>query len=278
MLCPEVKLIKINSINQVLEEVGSLLGPLFTAAIISIYNKEMVLIFDTITYLFSIILISLIHIKLSSKQKNKSTIRNMKIFFVYRDTISYINYLSNNNKALISVITRSSLCILCVASLLRFILPAYVLELTGSEEFVSYSFSTLALGTTLGGILFSKISIQITSSNALKSWSLYGLLFCILNFLKSFEVIIFALILLGFAGAFVHILLVSFIQKNSDEHNIGKNFSLFSTLANTGESASGALGGLLAAISLKSALFTLSSLILIPILRYRKKKQAIISH
>lgn len=263
LLTPKEKLIKVNSMNQILEEVGSLLGPLLTAMIITMYDKELVLLIDALFYLISAILI--LFIKLNSNIKSKETIESTRfsVSFAFHETLSHIRDLTRFDKDLIQVIISSSLCILCVSSLLRFIFPAYVLELTGSERLVSYSFSALALGTIIGGLFFSRLNIEITASNTMKLWSLYGLLFCVLAFVPEFEFVIVLLILLGFVGAFVDILLVSFIQNKSNENNMGKNFSLFSTLANTGESGSGILGGFLAAISLKYSLIILSSFVII---------------
>ena len=274
LLTPKKKLVKVNSINQILEEVGSLLGPLLTALIITAYSKEIVLVVDALSYLFSFVLILFVHFNSSAIPKKTTIISELSIRKAFGETLNHMRYLLRYDQDLILVITRSSLCILCVASLLRFVLPAYVLELTGSETLVSYSFSALALGTIMGGLIFSKLSLEITASNTMKAWSIYGLLFCTLALISEFKFTILVLIALGFVGAFVDILLVSFIQKKSDDNNIGKNFSLFSTLANTGESASGILGGFLAAISLKYSLITLSSfVIVIPLINTVGKKK-----
>ncbi|WP_367987790.1 MFS transporter [Vibrio sp. NTOU-M3] len=274
LLTPEKKLVKVNSTNQILEEIGSLLGPLLTALIITAYTKEIVLIVDALSYLVSFILILFVHFKSSLIPKKTTTIREFSIKQAFDETLNHMNYLLRYDQDLILVITRSALCILCVASLLRFVLPAYVLELTGSETLVSYSFSALAFGTIIGGLTFSKLNLKITASNTMKAWSIYGLLFCALAVITEIKFTILVLIILGFVGAFVDILLVSFIQKKSDDNNIGKNFSLFSTLANTGESASGILGGFLAAISLKYSLITLSSfVIVIPLINTANRKK-----
>lgn len=273
LLASQDKLVKINSINQVLEEVGSLLGPLLTAVIISKYNKEAVLLIDALSYFISFFLILLIQFNFVTK--SKVTLRKFRIKNVLYETLNHFRYLTKFNQDLIQIIVKSSICILCVASLLRFILPAYILNLTDSEKLVSYSFSALALGTIIGGLTFSKLQFKITAVNTMKSWLLYGLLFFSLAFITKIEFIILTLVILGFVGAFVDIFLVSFIQKRSNDNNIGKNFSLFSTLANTGESASGILGGFLAAISLKYALVILSSFVIITPLvnRLNKKHQ-----
>jgi MFS transporter, DHA3 family, macrolide efflux protein len=55
--------------------------------------------------------------------------------------------------------------------------------------------------------------------------------------------------LLGAIGAFVDVVLPTNIQRLSTEANVGKNFSLFSTLANTSEAMSGAFAGALSAVA-----------------------------
>ena len=65
------------------------------------------------------------------------------------------------------------------------------------------------------------------------------------------------------SGAFVDIGIITNIQQKSNKLDIGKNFGLFSTLANTSEAASGLIDGIVSTSGLTIAFLILSVLTLI---------------
>jgi len=81
-------------------------------------------------------------------------------------------------------------------------------------------------------------------------WLFYGLSMSLLPIFTMHHFSVFiGCLLLGALGAFVDIALACNIQNLSTESNLGKNFGLFSTLANTGQALSGAFIGLLTMIA-----------------------------
>jgi hypothetical protein len=66
--------------------------------------------------------------------------------------------------------------------------------------------------------------------------------------------------MLGVAGAFVDVAIAGNIQRFSGSDNIGRNFGLFGTLANTGEALSGPMSGVLTLFFSTGASITLIGL------------------
>ncbi len=85
----------------------------------------------------------------------------------------------------------------------------------------------------------------------MKSWMIYGFLFLIVSLIMKFSfvlLVVFALFL-GFSGAIVDISIITNIQSLSKETEVGKNYGLYSTVANTCESVSGMVSGLFSLVS-----------------------------
>jgi DHA3 family macrolide efflux protein-like MFS transporter len=81
------------------------------------------------------------------------------------------------------------------------------------------------------------------------------------------------------AGAFVDVAIPGNIQRFSSGKNIGKNFGLFGTLANTGEALSGAISGVLTLFFSTAASITLIGLSVTAMaLLGRKKLSAMVRH
>nr|BET98707.1 hypothetical protein TCT1_36280 [Xenorhabdus sp. TCT-1] len=234
-----------NSLFQVIEDLASIIGPLACSIIIAMGNKSYVLLMDSLTYFISIIL--LIFLK-----KNKPHGREeFSVTRIFHDTKDSILNIRKNNKDLFMVIIGTSICVLFTAALLRYVLPASIIEVYKSEELVGYVFSITAMGTVLGGILYTRIIKNSTPAQVMKSWMIYGLFFLIVSLVINFSfilLIVFALFL-GFSGAIVDISIITNIQSLSKENEIGKNYGLYSTIANTCESASGVVSGLFSLIS-----------------------------
>lgn len=115
----------------------------------------------------------------------------------------------------------------------------------GTEVEVSYIFAALASGTVVGSLLYAKFSVIRSPSALMKWWMAYGAVFILLACTINLSITLSYVIsfVLGGCGAFVDISIVSLIQALSGKQDIGKNFGLFSTLANTGEAASGLIYG-----------------------------------
>ncbi|WP_375684598.1 MFS transporter [Bartonella sp. AP1QHHD] len=266
-------LTKANSIAQIIMETAAVIGPLVCSILLFLANKSAVLIFDFFTYFISIIVL------FNLMNLNSSENKSFNFIKIYRETASYLKYISTENNNLFITLVGSSFAILFTGAILRFLIPAFVLFVGGEESLVSYIFSLMAVGTIVGGLFYSKIILNITSLKLMIFWLLYGVILFVMPlaaglYLKFLLVLAFVL---GFIGAFVDIGLVSAIQLYSRREDFGKSFGTFSTLANSAEAMSGFIAGLLALVGLLSSFLAMSALIIstgiIGVAKIKKNKE-----
>ncbi|WP_273760399.1 MFS transporter [Bartonella sp. ML70XJBT.G] len=266
-------LIKANSLAQIIDETASVIGPLVCSLLLLFANKSAVLIFDVFTYFISILL--LFHLVNLNARENKP----FNFIKIYRETASYLKSLSTENNNLFITLIGSAFAILFTGAILRFLIPAFVLSIGGEESFVSYVFSLMAVGTIVGGLLYSKMIFHITSLKLMVFWLLYGGILFVMPlaaelYLKLILVLAFVL---GFVGAFVDISLVSALQLYSRREDLGKSFGTFSTLANSAEALSGFIAGLFALVGLLSSFLVMSALIIstgmVGVIKIKKNKE-----
>ncbi|PIT69935.1 MFS transporter [Bartonella tribocorum] len=265
-------LTKANSIAQIIEETASVIGPLVCSLLLLFANKSAVLIFDFFTYFISIIvLFNLVNFN-SSENKPFNFIK------IYRETASYLQYISTENKNLFITLVGSSFAILFTGAILRFLIPAFVLSMGGEESFVSSLFSLMAVGMIIGGVFYHKIISKVTSLKLMLFWLFYGGVLFLMPLASIFylKLILGLAFVLGFMGAFVDISLVSALQLYSRREDFGKSFGTFSTLANSAEAVSGLIAGLFAFVGLMSSFLTMSALIIstgmIGVIKIKKNK------
>jgi MFS family permease len=131
-------------------------------------------------------------------------------------------------------------------SVIRFILPASVMEHFQSEAAVGYIFSLLAFGTVVGGMLYVKFNKVTTARSVIIYWVLYGGMFLLAAVALQFNTYLFVGLLLcvGFVGAFVDIAIITNIQTLSSPQEVGKNFSLYYFTAVIGDAVSGLIASL----------------------------------
>ncbi|EJF85890.1 hypothetical protein ME1_01467 [Bartonella vinsonii subsp. arupensis OK-94-513] len=266
-------LTKANSISQIIEETASVIGPLVCSVLLFFANKSTVLIFDFFTYFISlIVLFNLMNL-------NSSANKSFNFIKIYRETASYLKYISTENNNLFITLVGSSFAILFTGAILRFLIPAFVLSQGGEESFVSYLFSLIAMGTIVGGFLYSKIIFNITSLKLMVFWLLYGIIMFVMPLAAVFslKLLLVLAFVLGFIGAFVDISLVSSLQLYSRREDLGKSFGTFSTLANSAEAVSGFIAGIFALVGLVSSFLAMSTLIIstgmIGVIKLKKKKE-----
>jgi len=234
-----------NSLFQIIEDVSSISGPLVCSVIIIISDKAWVLLLDSISYFLSVILLIFL-------QKNPSSShRAFSLSRVFFDTKLSICTMHRHNKKLFKVIIGTSLCVLFTAALLRYVLPASILAIYGDEKLVGYIYSIMAAGTVVGGISYTFIIKHTTPLQLMKSWMIYGFMFLLVSIAIKFSLMatVIFIALLGFSGAIVDISIITNIQSLSFKNEMGKNYGLFSTLANTCESLSGLATGILSVIA-----------------------------
>ncbi len=197
---------------------------------------------------------------------------------IYRETAFYLKYISTENNNLFIMLVGSSFAILFTGAILRFLIPAFVLSIGGEESFVSYIFSLIAVGTIVGGLLYSKIILNVTSLKLMIFWLLYGVIMFVMPLAAIFylKLLLVLAFVLGFIGAFVDISLVSALQLYSRREDFGKSFGTFSTLANSAEAVSGFIAGFFALVGLMSSFLTMSALIIstgiIGVIKIKKNK------
>ncbi|KER02946.1 MFS transporter [Photorhabdus temperata] len=234
-----------NSLFQIIEDLASIIGPLACSLIIALSSKAYVLLMDCVSYLLSVFLLFFL-------RRNEPKIREkFSLMTIFYDTKNSIISMRRNNQNLFMVIIGTSICVLFTAALLRYILPASIINIYKKEELVGYVFSIVALGTVLGGICYTRLIANSTPVQLMKSWMIYGLLFLVISLIIKFSLvgtIIFAFFL-GFSGAIVDISIITNIQSLSAENEIGKNYGLYSTIANTCESVSGVASGIFSLVS-----------------------------
>ncbi|WP_323834392.1 MFS transporter [Photorhabdus africana] len=234
-----------NSLFQVIEDLASIIGPLACSIIIAMGNKSYVLLMDSITYFISVLFL------FSLKRNEPHGREEFSVSRIIYDTRDSIIDMRRNNQNLFMVIIGTSACVLFTAALLRYVLPASIIDIYKKEELVGYVFSIIAMGTVLGGFFYTRIIKNSTPVQVMKSWMIYGFFFLIVSLVIKFSfvlLIIFALFL-GFSGAIVDISIITNIQSLSKENEVGKNYGLYSTIANTCESVSGVVSGLFSVIS-----------------------------
>ncbi|MCT4708838.1 MFS transporter [Enterobacteriaceae bacterium H11S18] len=265
-------LTRANSVTQIAEESASIAGPLICSLLMIYQGKALVLFFNAATYFLSAIILLFVTLETSSSKGS------LQVAKIYRENRDYIKNLYKNNNQLYVSVVGSSLCILFTGSLLRFILPAFILKETGSEIQISYAFSVIAAGTIFAGVLYSKVIKSVTAPMLMAFWATYGLVMISLPlfFLYSPPLIFVLCFLLGICGALVDITLVSVIQSLSEQGSMGKTFGAFSTMANTAEAASGLLSGLFAMLGLFISFTCMAGMIVLAgtygFIRMKKKR------
>ncbi|WP_321949536.1 MFS transporter [Paraburkholderia sp. J10-1] len=234
-----------NGATQMAIEMGGLVGPALGGVMLAmIGNPGFVLVIDAATYLLSTLCVwRAITARVrdcASLSQKRPTIRNLYGDFGqnFRGALQ--------KRELFVTIGYSALCILFIGSALRILIPALLKGNGYSDSIVGYAMSSIAFGALTGAVVCSRVILRFDTRNLMLYWSMYGFVLAILPACVVTMPTIFAgCFLLGGVGAFADVILPTNIQNLSTDANVGKNFSLFSTLANTSEALSGALAGLL---------------------------------
>lgn len=229
-----------NSLLQIIEDIASIIGPLACSLIIALSDKSYVLLMHSASYLLSIFFLVFL-------QKNTPMARSKpSLAVVFYDAKNTAMNMRKQNRHLFMVIAGTSVCVLFTASLLRFVLPASIINIYSDETLVGYIFSIMSAGTVLGGVCYTLLVRDSTPMQLMKSWMTYGLLFFAISIAIKFNLIsVFIIIFfLGFCGAIVDISIITNIQSLSANCDIGKNYGVYSTIVNTCEAASGLISGI----------------------------------
>ncbi|MCW5221980.1 MFS transporter [Verminephrobacter aporrectodeae subsp. tuberculatae] len=247
-----------NALTQMVAETGGLVGPAMGAAALALGSPGEVLIFDALAYLVSALCVWRVSIPAgkTSGEGGKPTLRRL-----YGEFGQNIRGLLRKPQ-LFMAIAYSSVCIFLVGAALRILIPAMLKNNAYSDSVVGYAMSLTAFGAIVGAAAFIRVARDFSTPRLMFYWLLYGLVLSVLPVcVAHVAAILMGCFVLGSVGAFVDVVLPTNIHQLSTDANLGKNFSLFSTLANTGEALSGGLAGLLVLVSSVSMGVTLVGLL-----------------
>ncbi|SMD15592.1 MFS transporter [Pseudomonas sp. URIL14HWK12:I5] len=265
------ELASVNSGIQVIEDTASIIGPLVFSACVLLLSRDETFLFFAICLVLSAISIATLG---PARQGVRQAFDGRAIV---RDAVRSVNQLKGSNVPLFAVIGCTTLCAMFATSVIRFILPASVLEHFTSEAAVGYVFSLLAAGTVLGGVLYTRFNPRTTARLVLRYWIIYGALFFAAAVALQFNTWLFLLILflVGFIGAFVDIAIVTNIQCLSNEHEVGRNFSLYYFTAVIGDAVSGLVASLVFVLAGPATFIWMTLMLFIAPVRWNLKGRAL---
>jgi MFS family permease len=250
-----------NGATQIVGEIGGLVGPALGGfALALIASPGHVLLLDAATYLLSALCILAVHIPADHVARD-GTAPPMSLRSLYGDFGQNLAGVMAKSQLFITIVY-SAACILFVGAALRILIPSMLKSSGYTDSLIGYAMSLTAFGTIAGALACSQFARDFSTRSVMLYWCVYGLAMSLLPlFIGSAATILAACFVLGVAGAYVDVAMPTNIQTLSTNVNIGKNFSLFSTLANTGEALSGGLAGLLVLFSSVAASVTLIGLL-----------------
>lgn len=258
----------INRSFQVSEEIGTIIGPLAAGMLIGHGNYWFALVMDCMTYFISLLMISFVKYPSSNKEFHKQSTKKEGKKSAIPEILK--------NKMLFESIFCSSLCIFFISGILRLIIPVYLIkDLYYPDFYLGWFMSVLGAGTVFGAYIYKYFeSFQNTPTIY---WSLYGISLLMVFLTENQYILLFFSFLIGLIGAFVDICLVSSIQRFSESMYMGKSFSIFSTLANSGEALSNIIVGFILTYmvtNVAGAIFSiaciLTPIIFISVFNYKK--------
>ncbi len=264
------QLASVNSGVQVVEDAASIIGPLVFSACVILLSREATFLFFAICLVLSAISIATL------RPGRRSARQAFDGRAIVRDAARSVGQLKASNAPLFAVIGCTTVCAMFATSVIRFILPASVLEHFASEAAVGYVLSLLAVGTVLGGVLYTRFNPRTTARLVVRYWLLYGALFLAAAVALQVNSGLFLsiLFLVGFMGAFVDIAIVTNIQCLSREQEVGRNFSLYYFTAVIGDAVSGLIASLVFVLAGPATFIWMTLMLFIAPVRWNLKGNA----
>jgi DHA3 family macrolide efflux protein-like MFS transporter len=234
-----------NGATQMAAEMGGLLGPALGGIMLAtIGHPGYVLAIDAATYLMSTLCVcrAMAAPVRIEPESEKAALTLGSLYGEFGQNLR----MALCKRELFVTIGFSALCILFVGAALRILIPAMLKGSGYTDSIIGYAMSFIALGALVGALLCSRVTRDFSTRNLMLYWSVYGIALALLPLCAiSLPAVLGGCFVLGSLGAFVDVILPTNIQNLSTNANVGKNFSLFSTLANTGEALSGGVAGAL---------------------------------
>ncbi|MGN6319552.1 MFS transporter [Trinickia sp.] len=238
-----------NGAAQMAVEMGGLVGPALGGTLLYVVaDPGRVLAIDAATYLVSALCIwrTLVGGPRSERASRAGAVSPARLYGEFMANVKA----ALTKRELFVTIGYSALCILFVGAALRVLIPTLLKGAGYADSIIGYAMSVLALGALLGALVCSSMSRDFSTPSLMTYWRIYGFTLALLPLCAvSAWTMLAGCFLLGGIGAFVDVVLPTNIQRLSTDANVGKNFSLFSTLANTSEAMSGAFAGVLSAFA-----------------------------
>lgn len=238
-----------NGAAQMAAEMGGLVGPALGGGLLyAVTNAGYVLAIDAATYFVSALCVWRT-IASSGQAARAEPIARCTLRGLYGEFAA--NFKASLAKRELCVsIGYSALCILFVGAALRVLIPTMLKSEGYADSVIGFAMSAIALGALSGALVCGSVSRDFSTPSLMTYWRCYGFMLALLPLCAVSAPATFAgCFMLGAIGAFVDVVLPTNIQRLSTDANVGKNFSLFSTLANTSEAMSGAFAGALSAIA-----------------------------
>ncbi|VVE20805.1 hypothetical protein PAQ31011_03142 [Pandoraea aquatica] len=248
------RLVFANGMTQISIEVGGAIGPALAGVLLWAGSLTWVIAFDALTY--GVAWWILMSIRPEARgafvpaPESAGTADQPTSHWVARVQRAWVMWWQacreiGVSPPLFSAIVMSSICILFVGAALRVMIPAWALEVGGSESTAALVASLIAGGTIAGASVFARRVRRLSAVRLLCYWAIYGGILALLPLHQGVFWLLSVAVVMGVAGACVDIVLASLIQRHSRASSVGTNFSVFSTLANTGEALSAVLAGVL---------------------------------
>lgn len=257
-----------NAATQTVAETGGFLGPALGGTMLyAVTNPAFVLWIDAATYLVSALCVRHAIGACIPATSDISTPSGggIGLCALYRDFAANLKAALGRRDLFVSI-GYSALCILFVGAALRVLIPTMLKGEGFADSVIGFAMSFLALGAVAGALVCGTLLRDFTTSSLMTYWRCYGFMLALLPICAvSAVATLIACFVLGAIGAFVDIALPTNIQRLSTQENVGKNFSLFSTLANTGEAMSGAFAGALCVVAPVSVGISLIGMIVIAV-------------
>lgn len=263
-----------NGATQMAAEVGGLVGPALGGVMLSaVGNPGYVLLLDAATYLLSTLCIW----KAVLAEVGRATGEAITIRRLYGDFTQNLRQ-SLASRDLFVTIIFSALCILLAGAAVRIMIPSMLQGAGHADSMIGYAMSFVAFGAIAGALLCTKVTRDFTTGNLMLYWCLYGAMLALLPLcLVSAPIVLAGCVAVGVIGAFVDVILPTNIQRLSTDANLGKNFSLFSTLANTGEALSGGFAGMLTLLTTVGMSMSILGVV-IALIAYAGKIRSVANH
>jgi MFS transporter, DHA3 family, macrolide efflux protein len=238
-----------NGATQMAAELGGLAGPALGGIMLAkVVQPGYVLAIDAASYLLSTLCV-LRAVGSAAQPGTESSRGPLTLRMLYGDFGRNLRA-TLSKRELFVTIGFSALCILFVGAALRILIPTMLKGHGYPDSVIGYAMSSIALGAMAGALLCSKAMRDFSTRKLMAYWCVYGIALAILPAcVASIPWVLTGCFALGSLGAFVDVILPTNIQRLSTDTNVGKNFSLFSTLANTGEALSGGLASTLSLFS-----------------------------